>query len=254
MGIRNALTSVALMLACAATVSAQTAPAEAPPEQSAAASTGKVGVAVKVSTFGVGLDAAARLGRKANLRAGVNLFSYSRDFEDTDNNITWVGKLTLRSVHAYLDLFPFGGGFHISPGVVLNNGNKVSLSASITPGQKISIDDTDYVSSSTNPIQAGGNVSFKTAAPAVLIGWGNIIPTGRRFSVPFELGVVFVGAPRATITFTGTACAADGTNCRDMGEDASIQSDITAQQAELNSDIRIFRFHPVLSLGIGIRF
>lgn len=256
MSILRVLTSAALVLLCAAPAFGQTTPEPPQPEQAPVASTseGKVGVAVKISTLGVGFDAAARLGRKANLRAGMNLFSYSRNFEDTDNNITWVGKLTLRSVHAYLDYFPFGGGFHISPGMVLNNGNKVGLSALITAGQKISIDDTDYVSNAANPIRAGGEVSFRSASPALLIGFGNMIPSGRRFSVPFELGVVFHGVPTATMTFTGTACAANGSNCRDMGADAAIQSDIRAEEARLNEDLKTFRFYPVLSLGIGIRF
>ncbi len=257
--LARTLTAIAWLFAAAlpSVAFAQTVAApRVPPQSSAAssASTGRLGVAVKVSTLGVGFDAAAKLGSKVNLRAGVNLFSYSRDFDDSDNNITYVGKLTLRSVHAYIDLFPFGGGFHISPGLIVHNGNAVSLTASIVPGQRITIDDTDYVSSSANPINVSGNIAFARTRPAVLLGWGNIVPRNRRFSVPFELGVVFQGAPIATLSFTGTACGANGLNCRDMGSDASIQSDMRAEEANLNKEIKVFRFYPVLSIGFALRF
>lgn len=226
--------------------SAQSSPATAD------VSNGKVGVAVSASTLGVSLEAAARVHRKANVRAGVNVLSHTRDFDDDD--ITYTGKLTMRSVHAYLDWFPFGGGFHISPGLILHNGNKAELTATIPPGDDVHIDDTTYVSGVSNPIQARGEIMFKSARPALVIGWGNMIPRSRRFSVPFHIGVVFQGSPTATMNFTGTACAVDGTNCRDMATDATIQTKIKAEEAELNSDLKPLKLYPVLSIGIGIRF
>lgn len=220
------------------------------------ASEGKVGAAVKVSTLGIGFDAAARVVSKVNIRAGANFFNYSRDFEDTDDNITYVGELKLQSVHATLDWFPFGGGFHISPSLIIRNNNKVTLSSTIPGGKKISIDDTDYVSNAANPIKAAGLVTFEKTRPAIMIGWGNIIPTSRRWSVPFEIGVIFQGSPSATLGFTGSACNVNGTNCRDIASDTTIQAEVRAQQDELNRELKepLLRYYPVLSLGFGFRF
>lgn len=59
-----------------------------------------VGVAVKASTLGIGFDAAVRVHPKVNVRGGFNFFSLSHDFDDTENNIVYAGKLKLRSVSA----------------------------------------------------------------------------------------------------------------------------------------------------------
>jgi len=212
-----------------------------------------VGVAIKASTFGIGIDGAVRVHRKVNLRAGFNFLSLSHDFENTDDNITYKGDLKMRSMNAYVDWFPFGGGFHISPAFMLNHGTKVSLSSTTPAGQTIDIDDTPYQSSSSNPIKAAGEVSFKNGRPGIIIGWGNI--TGhRRVTVPFELGVIFSSAPIGKLSFTGTACQTNGTNCRDIATDATIQTHVRAAEADLNDTIRVLRFYPVLSLGVSFRF
>ena len=211
------------------------------------------GAAIKASTFGYGVDAALRVHPKVNVRGTVNFLSLSHDFDDSDSNITYTGKLSFHSVAATVDWFPFGSSFHVSPTFVLNNGNKVTLSSLIPAGKNIDIDDVTYQSSSTNPIKAAGEVKFNSARPGVMIGWGNIAG-GRRVTVPFELGVVFGGAPKGTLSFTGTACQSNGQNCRDMAADATIQSHIKAAEADLNDTVKILRFYPVLSLGIGFRF
>ena len=46
-----------------------------------------------------------------------------------DDGITLDATLTLRSASAHLDWFPFGGGFHLSPGVMLYNGNQMNAVA-----------------------------------------------------------------------------------------------------------------------------
>jgi hypothetical protein len=213
------------------------------------------GIAVKASTLGIGIDAAVGVQSKVNLRGSFNFASYTRDFDDTDNNIVYNGELSFRSFAATLDWFPTGGSFHVSPTFVISNKNKVSLSSLIPAGQTIDIDDVEYRSSSANPIKAAGEITVKSARPGVLIGWGNIAG-GKRVKVPFELGVIFGGVPTGTLSFTGTACQPNGLNCRDMGTDPTIQSHIRAAEQELNDNkvLKLARFYPVISLGIGFRF
>lgn len=215
----------------------------------------RVGVAVKASTLGIGLDAAVGVHSKVNLRGSFNFASYSRDFDDTDNNIVYNGDLSFRSFGATLDWFPTGGSFHVSPTFVISNKNKVSLSSLIPAGQTIDIDDVEYRSSSSNPIKAAGEITVKSARPGVMIGWGNSTG-GRRVKVPFELGVIFGGVPTGKLSFTGTACQPNGLNCRDMSTDPTIQSHIRAAEQELNDNkvLKLARFYPVISLGIGFRF
>lgn len=220
----------------------------------AATSNGTIGVAVHASTLGIGGDVALRLNDRANVRAGMDFFSLSHDF--LDNDITWAGKISMKSAHLFLDWFPMGGGFHVSPGVVFANSSKATLNASIGAGQRITIGDTDYVGSATNPMKGTGEVKLSSTAAALTIGWGNLVPQGHRFSVPFEIGVTMGAKPTGVLGFTGSACNTNGTNCRDVSTDATIQSEIRKQQASLNDALNhgFLKFYPVLSLGLGIRF
>ncbi len=232
----------------------QPAPPNTPPAQ--APSAGRVGFGVRASTRGFGLEGAVKLHRKSNVRVGVNRFNYSRDFDDDDSNITYTGSLALSSVDAAFDWFPFGGGFRLSPGLTIRNSSHVALNAVVPAGETIDVDDVEYLSTAADPIRSSGRISVASTRPVLTIGWGNIVPRTRRFSVPFEIGVVFQGAPSATLAFTGTTCERNGRNCRDMATDPTIQSHVRAEEASLNDDLGLgaLRYFPIISVGFGVRF
>jgi hypothetical protein len=256
--------ALTVLLAFARGAAAQPdSPAAGPPaavqgasQDTTAASGPGVGIALRASTLGLGVEGAVRLHRRLNARIGVNRLTYSREFEDTDSNTTYTGTLALQSVAAYLDWFPFGGGFHVSPGLTIANSSEVRLEGTTPAGETISIDDVDYLSSAANPIRSAGHVTVASTRPALLIGWGSLVPRSRRFSVPFELGVVFQGRPSGRLTFTGTACAPNGQNCRDIATDATIQGHVRNQEATLNDDLGLpaLRMYPVISIGVAMRF
>src|SRR5947207_835263 len=81
--------------------------------------------------------------------------------------ITYKGNVTFRSVNAMLDFFPFAGGFHISPGALLYNGNQVTADATVPAGQTFTLNNVDYRSSATNPIVGNGKLALNKAAPMV---------------------------------------------------------------------------------------
>jgi hypothetical protein len=148
-----------------------------------------VGVAVKVSTLGVGLDTAFPVFERANIRVGLNAFTFNHDFDN--DGIALAASLRMRSVSTYFDWFAFGGGFHISPGVMLYNGNQVSAVASVPAGHSFDLGDAELFSSAADPVKGTAKIAFNKVAPSLLIGWANIVPRGnRRWSIPFELGVV----------------------------------------------------------------
>ena len=113
------LSLVCLMVAAAGRTAAAQAPAP------------RAGVAVTLAPpLGVGAEIAVRAGEQLNLRAGFSMFGLSRQFDN--DGIALDAQLTLRSVSAHVDWFPFGGGFHLSPGVMLYNGNELTARASGT--------------------------------------------------------------------------------------------------------------------------
>ena len=232
------------------TVAVQPAPTTA---KGGSAMPSRIGVGVKVSLLGAGVEVATPITYRTNLRVGFNAFGYSRGF--TNNGIGYNANLTFRSVETHFDWFPFAGGFHLSPGVMVYNGNKITANASVTSGQSFSLGGTSYISDAANPITGTGKIGFNKVAPTILFGWGNLLPrSGRHFSIPFEAGVVFEGSPKAALSLSGAACAADGSGCHDITNDATFQSNVVAQQNKLNSDMSFFKFYPVISLGIGYKF
>lgn len=211
-----------------------------------------VGIGAKFSTLGAGFDVALPISNRANIRGGFNALEYGRDF--LDNGVTYKGNLSFRSVNALLDFFPFGGGFHISPGALLYNGNQVTANANVPAGQTFTLNNVNYRSSATDPLVGTGKLALNKAAPMVLIGFGNLVPRTKHFSASFEAGVVFQGTPQTTLTFTGSACDPTGLNCRNVATDPTIQSNIQAQQKKISDDVKILQYYPVVSFGIGYRF
>jgi len=212
----------------------------------------KVGIGVKLSTLGVGVEAAIPVFGKLNVRGGGNFINYNHPFHQ--DGINYDGTLVMRSGEASLDWFPFGE-FHVSPGAIFYNGNKVAATAAVPGGQAFTLNGTSYTSDPTSPINGTGNVVFRRAAPKVTIGWGNLIPrSGRRWAFLGEIGVAYQGAPQATLAFQGNACDQSGSNCVNAATDPTVQADIAAEQSKINHNLSLFRLYPIVSLGVGFNF
>jgi hypothetical protein len=213
----------------------------------------RLGVAVKASSLGAGVEAATPLTPRSNLRAGFNMFSYDRDFNK--DGVSYAGQLRFRSVEAHYDWFPFSGSFHLSPGVLVYNGNQISANASVPGGKTFTLNNTTYTSDPSDPINGAGKVDFVKAGPMLTVGFGNLLPRNHHpFSVPVELGVIYTGAPRTTLNLGGSACDATGSICSSTTAYPSFQANVQAEQDKLNKDMSAFKFYPVISAGFGFNF
>lgn len=134
------------------------------------------------------------------MRGGANFFSYADTF--SPDGITYDATLALRSGEASLDWFPGAKGFHLSPGALIYDGNKLSGNAGVPSGQSFTLNGTDYTSSATSPVTGTAGLTFNKFAPKLTAGFGNLIPrSGRHFSVPLELGFAYVGDPKSCHEF-----------------------------------------------------
>jgi hypothetical protein len=210
-------------------------------------------VGVKVGTLGPGVEVATPLARTLNLRGGANYFTYSDSF--TSDGITYNATLRFLSGELGLDWFPWGGGFHISGGALVYNGNQITGASDVPGGKTFTLNSVTYMSSTTDPVTGTGSLTFNRAAPKVTIGWGNLLPRSERhWSVPFELGFAYVGSPKVALNLTGTVCDTSGANCRTITSDPTVQANVTAQQQKLANDANPARFYPILSVGFGYAF
>ena len=211
------------------------------------------GVAVKIGTLGIGFDGAVAVTDKSNVRVSADFFNFNHDFNN--DGITLAAHLKLRSVTAQFDWFPTGGGFHVSPGLMLYNGNRVDADSFAPGGKQFTLGGENLMSNPANPVNGTARVAFKKVAPSIAIGWGNIVTRGnRRWTIPVEFGAVFSQAPTATMSLGGSACLANGTNCRNIATDATLQADLRKQEAKLNDDLSFLKIIPVFSFGFGYRF
>jgi len=211
----------------------------------------RLGIAVTGGTEATGLAIATSMGEHLNLRASGNYFSYYLDFTTEGYHVT--GRVITRYANLSLDYFPFHNGFHISPGVALDNGNYVHGNIVIPGNASFDLGDGTYTSDPNAPI--GGTVALTFArqvAPTITMGWGNIIPRGRHhWSVPFEIGFEYTGAPKVDFNINqGNACdPTDG--CNPVATDPSTLANEQAERTKINNDIYPLRFFPIMSLGFG---
>jgi len=213
----------------------------------------RIGIGFKTSLLGFGADVAIPTTRRSNLRVGFAAFNYGRGFDK--DGVSYSGRLNLRSVQALYDFFPFGGGFHLSPGVMTYSSNQLTANATVPGGQTFSLGGTNYSSDPSNPLRGSGKLQFSKTGPMFLIGFGNLARRSERhFGMTFDIGAVYQGVPRTTLNFAGGACDPTGTNCRDVSQDPTLQSNVVSEQAKINRSASPLRFYPVISVGFGYKF
>ncbi len=210
-------------------------------------------IGVKMSLLGAGIEMASRITTKSNLRMGFNMFEYSRPFQS--DGLTYTADLNLRSAQLNYDWFPFGNAFHLSPGLLIYNGNRAAANLSVPSGHIFRLDHNSYRSDPKDPIRGAASVTFRKFAPAMLLGWGNLL--GRRshhFTVPFEFGVVFHGQPSFTFDLTGSGCDAKNRGCKAIMSDSEGEKDILQEREKIRREVSAFEYYPVISVGLGYSF
>jgi hypothetical protein len=220
----------------------------------------RFGVGAKFSTLGIGVEAATAVTKKANVRGGFNFIGYDNDF--SKSGITYTARLEYRSVEAHFDWF-FGGKFHVSPGLTVYNGNRVTGLANVPGGQSFTLGDRSYFSSLADPVIGTATFDFskRSVSPMLTAGWGNLISRGEgRFSVTIEGGLLFGGSPNATLNLSGNTCVAPSGPCQNIAANSQVQNDIREEEAKFNTGAppynqisNVLKLYPVVSIGIGYR-
>jgi hypothetical protein len=193
------------------------------------------GIALKAGTLGLGAEFTKSLTDKVNFRIGGNLFTYS--YSGTEDDVSYDFDLKLKNFSGLVDLHPTGGAFRISGGLVSNSNKVEALSTSTGT---YSIGNGNYTQAQVGVLT--GKIDFKKTAPYAGIGFGNSAK-GAGVGFVFDAGVVFQGAPKATLTATGTASSS-----------ATFQNDLRNEQFNLQEDLNSFKYYSVVSIGIAFKF
>jgi hypothetical protein len=209
-------------------------------------------VGVKFGMAGVGFDVATPLiPGWLNLRSGASFFSYSPNL--TVDNININGAIKFQNAATTVDVFPFHGRLRVSGGMTVYNNTSLAATLNVPAGQSFTVGNDTYYSSPSNPVTGSGLFTFGgRTAPRVSIGTGNMLSKRGRWTFESELGVQFFSQPTVAYSFTGTACQSyvGGVyaNCGPIS-----QSDVSQEQANLQSDLKELQYFPVLSVGLSYR-
>jgi hypothetical protein len=215
-----------------------------------------IGVAAQIDINGIGGDVALAVASHFNVRLGGRFFKYSGSFQEEGANID--ANLHLGGGRALVDWFPFHNGFHVSPMLVFVDQTDVRAKVIVPPGQTISLDSGDYVSSHADPLHGSASIGVWKTSPGLTIGYGNIVPrSGKHFSFPVEAGFYYVGQPTLKVDFSGSACdpsQPEPLGCQPVQDDAGFQRDLAAFIRRNNNNLSYASFIPVLSFGVGYSF
>jgi hypothetical protein len=193
---------------------------------------------------------------KLNARFNINVGSLNGDGEN--DGINYDGTLNLQSFGGVLDFHPTGGGFRFSVGMY-SNSNEIDLDAT-GANQDAQIGDITY---DISDAKLNTNVSFKSSAPYLGIGWGNSVDKNSKFSVTTDLGILFQGTPIIKMKASGNVIPKSGVHTGPAvdlaGSSAAAQEfqrELQKEQDKLNDDenLKKLKLFPVVSLGFNYRF
>jgi len=198
------------------------------------------GVGIRVGTTGIGGDVAWDLVPTLSARVGYSYLSFSTTVDSTD--VKYDAKPKLSNGNLFLDWAPFGPFFRFTGGVVLND-NKVDVTAQPN-GATYTLGGVTYPAAAVGTL-SGTVKAGNSAAPYLGIGYGRVAGAG--VNLYGDLGVMFQGSPKATLTAT-CGPATPPALC------AQIQASTVTEANDLQDSIRNFKYFPVVSIGVTIGF
>lgn len=182
-------------------------------------------VEARVSTLGYGLGLGFQATDSVVARVGINQFS--KTYTKTSGAINYNGDLKLSTADFLADWHPWGGMTHFTAGLIYNN-NKAEL----TSVGNYSINGHNYTGT------VNSTVTFRKVSPYLGFGWSGQAKT-KGLSFNSDIGVLFQGKPRSTVTTTNSTVTA---------------ADLATAQSDLDDSLKNFRYYPVISFGIGYAF
>jgi hypothetical protein len=211
-----------------------------------------IAIGFTTGVAGFGVDVATPLATKLNLRGSFSFLNYNPRV--TEQGFPIDGTIKLRTINAGVEIFPYRGSFHITPGVTMYNGNQAHATTRIPGGQTFTINDTDYVSDPADPVHGTFNVNLgHKLAPSLTMGFGNMLRRDSHWSVPVDIGFEYIGRPRFALNMQGSVCdPTDG--CTPVQQDPSTVANLQQQQLDINNDIAPLRFYPIVKVGLSYRF
>jgi hypothetical protein len=191
-------------------------------------------IGAKTGTLGLGGEFTAKVTPSVNWRVGYNTLDF--DYDDVElDDVDYDASLDFSSFTALADWHLFEGTFRISGGVISMD-HTCKLDGRLKEGATIDIGDNEYNQSQVGTLTR--KVQFDKVAPYIGIGWGNPFIKNSRLGLACDLGIAFTGSPAVSVSSTGSVS----------------RSDLKIEKDQIEDDLDVLKFYPVVGLSIYYRF
>lgn len=185
-----------------------------------------------IGTTGFEIGLGSRLGSNTGLRMDAEFLDYRRTFDR--NGATYDTKLKFSALGVYGDYF-LGDSFRLTAGALL--GQRKATGSGVATNGTITINGVSYPAAGES---VAAEAKFPSFAPYLGIGFGHA-QSSKGVSFYFDAGVA-IGKANAKITPSAGLLAAAG------------QSNIDAEQRNLQESVDKLKFFPTVKFGLGYRF
>jgi len=202
-----------------------------------AESDSSTGLTLKVGTLGVGADFTVRVFDFMNLRLGATYTPLEYDFvyKDNESDLDMTATADLNVFSILADVHPFGGGFRISVGPMLNNND---FSGDFRAGTIVLHKEPFDISSGT------ASVDFDELCWYFGLGYGNAIGANGNWHFAFDIGVMYQGS--MDITASAVTVDPDAQSVLDRALESEIK--------HIEDEYEWMQFYPVISIGLSYKF
>ncbi len=188
------------------------------------------GFAGRAGSLGRGGEVNVDFNRHLGVRGGIGAIPVQPTA--TFENIKYTIKPPSTLSNLGVDLYPAGGGFRLSGGLMF----KHDIALDAEPSGTYSFNGTEYPANQVGTVTAA--FTYNSTAPYATIGFA-----GRgRVGVTFDFGAAFMGEPTVTLSASGP-----------ISSDATFQQNLRDEQDKIQQDAgKYMKVLPILSLGLHI--
>ena len=207
----------------------------------AAPDLGALGFSAGVGSTGVGAHVSYPIKPNLNARVGMNYLNYT--YSGSSSQADYDFKMKLQTFDVLADYFPMDNGFRLTGGLVYN-GNKIDVSVKSNDTSAYVLNGNTYSAAQAGAIN--GSIDFGKVAPYLGVGWGNAAAVKKGWGFTADLGVMFQGSPKSSLSNSG--CTAPSAFCDQLA------ADVAAEKGNLDSKLSNLNSYPVVRIGASYRF
>jgi hypothetical protein len=208
-----------------------------------------------VSTLGIGLTAGTNLSPRVDLRLFGNYTNLTHRFSNSGFRVAL--NIGMANAGASVDFYPLRRfPLRISPGYLYLNQNRLAGSLHAQRNATFTINNVDYASDNANPVHGSGKLTLGGTGFMATAGIGHIVSRSRRrFTFPFEAGVVFINTPVAQFNLQGNICNQSVPSfCTPAAEFPTFADNLAAQLKTWNQQVAPYHIYPIIQGGFAYSF